>query len=116
MVKLNTELADNVEPVEGEKYKIINAELDKTSVQQFAGIRVEFEPVNRKQNDEESYATMLWTRERAGIYSKLGAFIHAFTEFFGEDEEQAKDTDNWIGHIITIDTWRDKKRHINVES
>lgn len=116
MVKLNTELADNVEPVEGEKYTIMSAQADKTSVQQFAGIRVEFEPVKRKPEDEESYATMLWTRERAGIYSKLGAFIKAFTEFFGEDEDQAKDTDNWIGHIITIDTWREKKRHINVES
>jgi DNA repair ATPase RecN len=116
MVKLKTQVADNIEPQEGEKYTIVSAKADTTSVQQFTGIRVEFEPLKRKPLDEEQYATMLWTRETAGKFSKLGAFIKAFTEFFGEDEEQAKDTDNWIGHIITIDTWREKKRHINVES
>ena len=116
MVKLNTELADNVEPVEGEKYTILSASSEKSAVQQFPGIRVEFEPLKRRADDEESYATMLWTRERAGIYSKLGAFINAFMEFFGDDEAKAKDTDNWINHVIKIDSWKEKKRHINVES
>ncbi len=115
MVKLKTQVADNVEPQEGIKYTIISAGADKTSVQQFSGIRVTFEPVARKADDEEEYATMLWSREVAGKFSKLGAFISAFEEFFA-DEEKAKDTDEWVNHVVLIDTWRDKKRHINVES
>jgi hypothetical protein len=112
-VRITTELADAVEPVEGQTYIVTAVEEIKTAVQTFAGLRVSLEPEKRKKDDENDYATMLWSRDVAGIRSKLGAFISAFLEFF-DDEEKAMETDNWKGHKVRIVSWKSKDREIQV--
>jgi hypothetical protein len=56
---------------------------------------------------------MLWSREVAGGKSKLGAFLNAFTEFFG-DEDEALNTDSWVNHTIRIISWKPRAREIKV--
>lgn len=110
-LKGKVELAESLEPEEGETYTITAVEEVKTAVQGFTGIRVVMKSV--KKSDEKNYATMLWMREVAGAGSKLGAFIKAFKEFFG-DEEQALNTDSWKGHQIRLLSWKSRKREIRV--
>jgi hypothetical protein len=112
-VRIKTELAESVEPVEGQTYTITAVEQATTAVRQYGAIRIGLEPEKRKKDDEDDYATMLWSRDVAGIRSKLGAFISAFLEFF-DDEEKAMETDNWKGHKIRIVSWKDKDREITV--
>jgi hypothetical protein len=110
MVNLKkTELAETVEPDEG-IYRIVAVEEVKTAVQGFTGIRIS---MKSDKNPDVNYATMLWTREVAGKSSKLGSFIYAFKEFFG-DIEKAMDTDNWIGHTVRLISWAPKKREVKV--
>jgi len=113
MPKLKTELAEGVEPNEGITYKITAIEEVKTAVQGFSGIRVALEPTKRKEGDDNKYATMLWTRDVAGKTSKMGSFMAAFLDFFG-DEDQAFNTDNWIGHVIRVVSWAQRKREVDV--
>lgn len=113
MVKLTgkTKLVSAIEPEEGGTYEITGAEEIKTAVQAFGGIRVQMKSL--KQGDEQEYATMLWMRPEASRTSKLGAFLAAFTTAL-DDEEEALDTDNWIGHHIRIISWKAKAREIVV--
>ncbi len=113
MVKLKdrVQLAEALEPVEGATYEITGVDEVTTIVRGFKGIRVTMKSTNPK--DKKQYATMLWFREVAGAQSKLGAFIRAFKEFFG-DEEQALDTDNWIGHTIRFISWKPRNREVVV--
>lgn len=110
-LKGRAELAKAVEPEEGKSYTIVGVEEVKTAVQGFNGIRVQLKSSNPK--DDKQYATMLWMRETAGIRSKLGAFLDAFTNFLG-DEDDALNTDNWLDHEIRIITWKPRAREIAV--
>jgi len=103
MVKLKTVVQDNVEPEEGSTYKIESTEQIKTMVQGFEGLRVVLRSTD--QEDEQVYATMLWTREVASSNSKLGAFIAAF---------ESNDTDDWTGKTVKFVSWRSKKREIKI--
>ena len=110
---MGVELAEATEPLEGQTYEIVKTEEVKTAVQGYNGIRVVMKNTNK--SDETEYATMLWTRERAGVNSKLGAFIAAFKDFFG-DEDDAYETNNWVGHTIRFISWQPRKREIRVIS
>jgi hypothetical protein len=114
MPKIKSELAESQEPVEGQTYKIVAVEEIKTSVQGFSGYRVVLEPEKRKEGDQTKYATMLWARDVAGRFSKLGSFIAAFKQVL--TDEDAMNTDNWVGHIIRIVSWQPRKREIRVVS
>jgi len=113
MPKITTELAEGVEPTEGHTYFVTEVEETKTAVQGFSGYRVGLEPTKRKADDDGKYATMLWKREQAGITSKLGSFMAAFLDFYG-DEDKAFDTDNWIGCTVRIVKWAPKQREVEV--
>ena len=112
MPKLNVRLATGVEPREGGRYTITAVEEVTTAVRGYKGLRVSMKNATDK-NDTETYTTMLWLRETAGLRSKLGAFIAAFTKFLG-DEEKALDPDNWIGHTIYVVSWQERNREIRV--
>lgn len=112
MPRIKAELAEGVEPTEG-LYVVQEVVETKTAVQGFSGYRVSLEPTKRKTGDENVYATMLWSREQAGVASKLGSFMSAFLGHFG-DEDTAFDTDNWIGCTIRINKWAPKNRQVEV--
>lgn len=113
MPTLKTTLAKGVEPTDGQVYIIEDAKMVKTDVQGFDGLRVSLEPKNRKPEDEEEYATMLWYRDQAGVNSKLGSFLKAFQDFYNE-EGTAADTDNWIGATILVRSWKARQRDVEV--
>ena len=113
MPKLTTKLAEGVEPVEGQAYVITEVNDIKTPVQGYSGYRVVLEPIKRKEGDDNKYATVLWARETAGVLSKLGSFIKAFMDAFG-DEDTAMDTDSWKDATILIKKWRQKDREVEV--
>ncbi len=114
MPRIKAELAEGVEPIEGHTYRITEVLTEqKTAVQGFVGHRVSFEPVTRKKDDENVYATMLWHRELAGVLSKLGSFLAAFLEHYG-DEDVAFNTDNWTGCVVRIVKWAPRNREIEV--
>ena len=52
-------------------------------------------------------------REVAGVKSKLGSFLDAFTQFLG-DEDLALDTDNWLKHEVRIVSWKEKAREVAI--
>lgn len=108
---IKTELAKGIEPREGNNYIVESCELEKTEVQGWGAYRVVMRSVD--DNDDNEYNTMLWDRSRASIRSKLGAFMWAFEQYF-DDKEKAQDTDNWIGAIIRVLSWKDKDREIRV--
>lgn len=111
--KITTELAEGIEPLEGHTYFVTEVEETKTAVQAFTGYRTGLEPTKRKAGDDSKYATMLWKREQAGVSSKLGSFMSAFLDFYG-DEDTAFDTDNWIGCTVRIVKWAPKQREVEV--
>jgi len=115
MVKLKdkVKLAESIEPYEGGTFKITAVEEVKTAVQGYSGIRVVMQSTKKGEEDKE-FATMLWLRERAGASSKLGAFIAAFKDFYGGDEEAAYDTDNWINHVVRFVSWKPREREIRI--
>lgn len=120
MVKLKgkAELAKAEEPKDGKSYVVTKVEEVKTAVQAFNASRVSLEPVDTKEKtrikeEGKEVAAMLWMREVAGVKSKLGSFLDAFTQFLG-DEDLALDTDNWINHEIRIISWKPKAREITV--
>lgn len=113
MGKMKTVLLKGIEPKEGESYIIEDVVEKTTEVQGFKGYRVEMKSVNKKNLQE--YTTMLWSREEAGVKSKLGSFIKAFEDFLG-NAEKSVDTDNWIKHTVAFDQWGDKKRAVRVIS
>ena len=113
MPKIKATLATGQEPAEGQVYKILSVEEVKTAVQGYAAYRVSLEPEKRKTDDTNTYATMLWSREAAGVRSKLGAFLAAFLDFTG-DEDAAADTDNWLEHTIRFVKWQPRDREIQV--
>ena len=82
-------------------------------MQGFDAYRVKLEPTKRKKEDDKEYATMLWKREEAGVASKLGSFMAAFLDYYG-DEDIAFDTDNWIDCIIRIVKWAPRDRAVEV--
>ena len=117
-LKGKAELAKSEEPKGGQSYIIKKTEQTKTAVQQFDAVRVSLEPINPKEKarlkeEEKDCATMLWMREVAGVRSKLGTFLDAFTQFLG-DEDEALDTANWEGHEIRIISWKEKAREVAV--
>ena len=110
---MKTTLAKGVEPIAGQAYKVLAIDEVKTAVSGFNGYRVKLEPTRRKEEDEKEYASMLWKREEAGISSKLGSFMAAFLEHYG-DEDVAFDTDSWIGSTTLIKKWEPRDRAIEV--
>ena len=111
--KLKTTLAKGVEPIEGQAYKVLEISEVTTAVSGFKGYRVKLEPLRRKEDDDKEYASMLWKREEAGISSKLGSFMAAFLEHYG-DEDVAFDTDSWIGATVLFKKWEPRNRAIEV--
>jgi hypothetical protein len=111
MVKIKTELAESYEPIEGQTYQIKSVEETTTPVRGFKGYRVVLQSTDKK--DQKPYATLLWERERAGLTSKLGAFLKAFKEFLPEGEDYT-DTERWVGHIIKINKWTPRSREVAV--
>lgn len=105
MVELKTKLKK--EPQEGQEYKIVAVAQQK--IGEFEGLQVTMKSIN--ETDKSEYTTMLWTRESAGLMSKLGAFLEAFSMFL---EKGAEETDNWIGHTIGFLQWQPKRREIEV--
>lgn len=105
MVELKTKLKK--EPQEGKEYKIVSVAQQK--VGEFEGLQVVMKSID--ETDKSEYTTMLWTRESAGLMSKLGAFIEAFSVYL---EKDAEETDNWVGHIIGFLQWQPKRREIEV--
>ena len=120
MVKLKgkAELAKAEEPKDGRSYVITKVEEVKTAVQGFNSLRVSLDPVDTKEKarmkeEGKEVAAMLWMREVAGVKSKLGSFLDAFSKFLG-DEEAALDTDAWLKHEIRIVSWKPKAREVVV--
>lgn len=127
MVKLTSNLGDFSEPEEKEQYTIKSVEsVDKEKTKGYIGIVVQFEPTEPTPDTEKiDYRTTAWygNTDIVGSKSKLGAFISAFSNFFGEQTNDAdeavamaQDTNNWLNHTIKIISWREKKREITVES
>jgi hypothetical protein len=125
MVKINQGLSDFQEIEENEQYKI-SAVSENTS-KGFKGIAIEFLPkVQTEHNAKIQYRVTAWLgqNETVGTRSKLGAFIHAFTDFFEDATkgdtatalQMAQDTENWKNHFIKIVSWRAKNREIKVLS
>lgn len=113
MPRIKAQLAEAVEPESGYTYSITEVDETKTAVQGFDAYRVKLEPTSRKKDDDKEYATMLWSREEAGITSKLGSFMAAFLDFYG-DEDIAFDTDNWLGTTIRLVKWAPRDRAVEV--
>ena len=111
MVKIDTKLAVSHEIEEGKSYIIEDVELVRTLVRGYNGYRVVMRSINKQ--DKNTYATMLWNRDIASASSKLGAFLSAFIEFFG-DPDKAYETDNWKGHVIKVVSWQPRRREIKV--
>ncbi|MBA7534608.1 hypothetical protein ES705_26857 [subsurface metagenome] len=117
-LKGKAELAKTAEPLAGKSYIVTKTEEVKTAVQGFNGLRVTFDPTEAKEKatlkeEGKTCCTMLWMRETAGIRSKLGSFLDAFTTFLG-DEDKALNSDNWINHTIRLISWKEKVREITV--
>lgn len=113
MPRIKAELAEAVEPQDGRTYVVTEVDETKTAVQGFDAYRVKLEPTKRKADDDKDYATMLWAREEAGVTSKLGSFMAAFLDHYG-DEDVAFDTDNWLGCTIRIVSWKPRAREVEV--
>jgi len=111
VVKIEAELAERNEPQEGAAYRITAVELVRTSVRGYNGYRVLMQ--STKKGDDKKYATMLWVRDVAAPTSKLGSFLRAFTEFFG-DKDKAAETDNWINHTVKFVSWTPRNREVKV--
>ena len=117
-LKGKAKLVNAEEPKDGVSYIVKATEETKTAVQGFIAIRVSLEPTDPKEKkrlkeDDVDCTSMLWMRDEAGERSKLGAFLSAFTTFLG-DEDEALDTDNWLGHEIRIISWKAKAREMVV--
>lgn len=112
MPQLNTNLvvANDIEK-DGE-YKILDV-ADFKSPKGDKGLKVTMNSLNEK--DKKVYSTILWTRENAGINSKLGAFIIALAEVNLETGKVvSNNTDDWIGAQIRVIEWEERKRKIEV--
>jgi hypothetical protein len=130
MVKLTNTLGDFSEPEEKEVYQILSVE--SQARKGFNGISVVFNPTKpTPETAKISYRATLWVgkSEIIGTRSKLGAFIHAFNEYFQTQDdksgvqlsekdvlEYAQDTDKWVGHTVKIVSWKEKRREIEVLS
>jgi len=100
MEEIPTTLIETLpEPPEGVVLEITNAEITQTLVRGFRGVRVEF-----KDKEGHRYATMLWTRQRVGDKSKLGAFV----KILGKRPKE------WIGKKIIIEEWRPRSRVVRL--
>jgi len=56
--------------------------------------------VSLKDDNANSYSTMLWDKETASKKSKIGAFVSAL----------GPDTDAWINHRVLFSSWAEKDR------
>jgi len=117
-LKGKAELAKAEEPKEGHTYIITGTEEVKTSVQGFSGIRANLDPTDAKEKkrleeEHKEVAAMLWMREVAGVKSKLGSFLDAFTQYLG-DEDEALNTENWKGKKVRIVSWKPRAREVAV--
>jgi hypothetical protein len=99
MPELPSRLSERWEPEVGQTYTIKAAEIVRTDVQGYHGVRVVLE--DKKNN---SHVLMLWIRQFVGEKSKLGAFQKAL----------GNNTDNWIGKKIKIVKWIPRQREIEV--
>ena len=113
MPKIKTELIK--QPKEGQQYTIEKVEETTIETRQgeFDAYRVEMKSTDTK--DTNLYSVSLWSSETAGSQSKLGSFLDAFQMFF-KGSKDSYETDNWIGHTIQFETWKDKDREIKVIS
>jgi hypothetical protein len=97
---IETELATEKPFHEGLTGEIVSAEIVKTPVSGYSGIRVTI----KEAGTDEKYAEMLWIRPRTGVKSKLGAFISVL----------GNNTDTWVGKLIKIVKWTAKEREIQL--
>jgi len=100
MPKIQTEFRAEKPFYEGLVGEIKTAEVLKTAVSGYDGVRVTVEEAGTG----EKYAEMLWIRGFVGLKSKLGAFI----------SELGDNTDSWVGKTIRIVRWKEKDRQIQI--
>jgi len=93
----DVKLAERRPFYEGLEGNITKAEIVKTAVHGWDGVRV----VLQDDNGVE-YSEVLWKRNEVGPKSKLGAFIL----------ELGDNTDDWVGKRIKILVWKEKAREI----
>jgi len=100
MPEIKIEIAEEVpKPVEGKIYIIQEVEFFTSTVRSYKGLRV-----TMVGEANETVVETLWTREIAGVRSKVGAFIHAL----------GKETDAWKGKHIRLVEWHANNRKIEV--
>jgi len=111
--KIKTELIK--QPKEGQQYTIKKVEEVTIEIRNndYDAYRVEMKSTDTK--DTSLYSISLWSSETSGSTSKLGSFLDAFQMFF-KGSKDAYETDNWVGHIIQFNTWKDRDRDIQVIS
>lgn len=123
MVKIQQEISNFQEPEEREQYKIVK--IEETEQKGFKGLSIEFRPLKETANTEKvQYKVTAWFGEKGfiGSKSKLGAFISAFSDFYEKDLnpdeaiEKARDSDNWLNHIVKVVEWRAKNRELKILS
>lgn len=113
MPKINMNVINEKEIQENGKYEIVSVK-DFKSPQNQIGLKVILKSLN--ENDTQKYSCILWTRDNAGIKSKIGAFIVALSGIDAEGTPQKTDTDEWIGEQILVNIWKEKDRKITVIS
>jgi len=98
MPKIEGKLAENKPFFVGLVGEIVAAEIVKTAVSGYNGVRCRV----KDDADGQEYGEMLWIRPEMGTKSKLGAFMAVL----------GSETDNWLHKRVRILRWADKDRDI----
>lgn len=122
MPVLDVEKVEYKPPQEGEDYIIVLTEEQTATTQdgETEKIQVALEPLERNETDKAIYNEGLWKTVRYTPTSKIGSFLDAFENFFKDNKHPQvekpnyRDTDDWVGAIVRILSWAERKRKIQV--
>ena len=125
MVVLDVQKVEFKPPQVGEDYIIVDASME-TATGDFGEakvIKVALEPLDRTSDDNNIYNEGLWYSPNYTPSSKQGAVLTGFEEYFKEHPElesewgekpNFKDLTHWVGGILRVLSWEDKKRKVQV--
>lgn len=122
MPVLDVEKVEYKPPQEGEDYIVVLTEEQTAQTQdgETEKIQVAFEPLERKEDDKAIYNEGLWKTVRYTPTSKIGSFLDAFEGYFKDNKHPTvenpnyRNTDDWVGAIVRILSWAERKRKIQV--
>lgn len=97
MPRIESKLAENKPFFAGLVGEIVAAEVIKTAVSGYNGVRTKVKDISGQE-----YGEMLWIRQEVGQNSKLGCFMSVF----------GSETDLWLHKHVRILRWEEKERAI----